>query len=412
MDAVTKQQKEEVLGTFEQYPIKLAWAITVHKSQGLTFDKAIIDVGSAFAPGQVYVALSRLRSLEGLTLRTRIDPSVVSTDKDVLAFSERQYTQQPLPIQLEEQQQRYLQELLASTFDLAPLLQKMAFVQRDHTETGEFEDESMRSALSLLSEKLKAEAVNTQKFNDQLLRLLLQHERGTLLERIGKGGAYYGELLLNAMKDLLRHLAQVEHFSRTKEYAKELRELDAMLVRKITMIAKAGHLATCILNGEEVGRKPELERKIADQRTALVAEVAAWLAENKPAGSTKTGKKRTAKEEDGVFVKNPKRTATGKSVKGATYEMTYALLKEGKTIAEAAAARELTVGTLEGHVARGIGEGVLEITDYLEKPKLDAASAWMKANPEADSKAAMDHFGPIYTYGQLRMVQAWMKREG
>ncbi|MCI1752678.1 MAG: helix-turn-helix domain-containing protein [Flavobacteriales bacterium] len=92
--------------------------------------------------------------------------------------------------------------------------------------------------------------------------------------------------------------------------------------------------------------------------------------------------------------------------------MTYALLKEGKSIAEAAAARELTVGTLEGHVAKGIGEGVLEITDYLEKPKVDAVSTWMKANPEADSKAAMEHFAQAYSYGQLRMVQAWLKQEG
>ena len=74
VDPVTREQQEQVLGTFEQYPVKLAWAITVHKSQGLTFDRAIIDVGQAFAPGQVYVALSRLRSLDGLILRTRIDP--------------------------------------------------------------------------------------------------------------------------------------------------------------------------------------------------------------------------------------------------------------------------------------------------------------------------------------------------
>src|SRR5690606_32641405 len=154
VNAVTKEQQEEVLGTYTQYPVRLAWAITVHKSQGLTFDKAIIDVGSAFAPGQVYVALSRLRTLEGLIMRTRIDPAVVSTDKDVIAFSERQYTQQPLPEQLREQQRQYLHMLLASTFDLGDLIRKVDFARKDN-DGSEFEDESMKTALARFAEKLQ-----------------------------------------------------------------------------------------------------------------------------------------------------------------------------------------------------------------------------------------------------------------
>ena len=81
---------ENIKGTYTQYPLKLAWAITVHKSQGMTFDKVIADVGAAFASGQVYVALSRCTSLNGLILRSKIYPSSIKVDRRVLSFSEIQ----------------------------------------------------------------------------------------------------------------------------------------------------------------------------------------------------------------------------------------------------------------------------------------------------------------------------------
>ncbi len=406
VDAVTKEQKEKVLGTFEQYPVKLAWAITVHKSQGLTFSKAIIDVGSAFAPGQVYVALSRLRSLDGLILRTRIDPSVVSTDKDVVAFSERRHAQQPLPEQLKDQQRQYLQAMLGSTFDLGDILKKAGFTRKDH-DTGGFEDESMKTALVRFTEKLRAEEANTAAFRNQLLRLMHTDERTLLLERIGKGAVYYGALLRESMKDLLQHLAQVEQLSRTKEYAADLKEIDGMLVKKLAMIAKAGRIAECILNGEEIKPMPEVERELGSQRTSLVGEVLEWAGEHKPKASGKSGRARKHRSPDDVFAPEKK----PKAEKGATYRKTYALLKEGKTLAEIAAERQLSAGTIEGHAARGIGEGEVEIGAVMEDAVRDTIADWMRDFPEKDINAAKAHFGELFSYGQMRMVQAWLKME-
>jgi hypothetical protein len=423
VDAVTKDQTERILGTFEQYPVKLAWAITVHKSQGLTFDKAIIDVGRAFAPGQVYVALSRLRSLEGLILRTRIDPSVVSTDREVVAFSERRLSQQPLPEQLQEFQRRFLHDMLVSTFDLGDLLQRAEYIQKDHDEIGQFEDEGMKTALQRFRDKLRSEEENTRKFQGQLIRLLQQDERSTLLERITKGADYFGTLLKDAMKDLLQHLAQVEMLSRTKQYSDDLRELDGMLVKKVATIAKAAHVTTCILEGREVTRDPELEKQQGAYRTALVEGVKAWAAEHAPASSLKSGRRRKRDEpwdpaEADEYVeralgRRSRRNASGEpkapKIKGETYLKTYALVKDGKSLDEVAKERGLSLSTIEGHAAKGIGEGILEIDTLMPAADRDTIADWIREHPDKNSGEVRAHFGDKYTYGKLRMVQAWLK---
>jgi hypothetical protein len=85
-----KKIEEEIIGTFRQFPVKLAWAITVHKSQGLTFEKVVADLGSAFASGQVYVALSRCKSFNGLVLKTKVDNAAIKTDPKVIKFAENE----------------------------------------------------------------------------------------------------------------------------------------------------------------------------------------------------------------------------------------------------------------------------------------------------------------------------------
>ena len=412
IDPATKEQKEEVLGTFEQYPIKLAWAITVHKSQGLTFSKAIIDVGQAFAPGQVYVALSRLRSLDGLILRTRIDPSVVSTDREVVAFTQRGAAQEPLQQQLKARQREYLQQLLTGTFDLGDLLRKVEYTQKDHPETAQFEDESMKTALQALRDVLRTEEENTQKFRNQLMRLLAEDKRDELLLRIEKGGAYYGDILWVRMRELFRHMAQAELLSRTKEYVSDLREIDGMLMKRMATIAKVGYLATCILNGEEVKKQEDLERGLTAKRAAMVGEARSWAEEHRPKTSGKTGRKRKTSSRaddpaDGTRSVDPQ----GRPAKGATYEKTYALHKAGWTLDQIAAERSMAKSTIEGHFARGIGEGLLDIDGLMPAAERDAIADWMRENPKEGLNGAQKNFEGKFSYGQLRMVQAWVKKE-
>ena len=116
---------EEELGSFSQYPIRLAWAITIHKSQGLTFKKAVIDAGDSFAPGQVYVALSRLTSMDGLVLRSRITPWSIRTDPRVAGFMENNPSNQIVEQQLEQDQRAFISDTLLKTFDWTRLVEQL-----------------------------------------------------------------------------------------------------------------------------------------------------------------------------------------------------------------------------------------------------------------------------------------------
>jgi hypothetical protein len=117
---------ETTIGTFKQFPLRLAWAITIHKSQGLTFDKAVIDAQAAFAYGQVYVALSRCRTLEGMVLSKPLPPEAIKTDPTIRRFSQETMRQRPTAEQLKRAKVRYQQQLLMECFDFQRLRRLMA----------------------------------------------------------------------------------------------------------------------------------------------------------------------------------------------------------------------------------------------------------------------------------------------
>ena len=272
----------------------------------------------------------------------------------------------------------------------------------------------MKTALTRFREKLVTEDENTRKFQGQLLRLLLSGEREVLLERIAKGSEYYSGLLQASMRDLLQHLAQVDLLSRTKQYSESLRELDGMLVKKLVQLAKASHVATSILNGEEVGRLPDLEKRIAAQRITLVEQTRAWAAEHAPETTRKSGRKRrkVVEEWEVPEARTRKKGEKGpKKLKGETYLKTYVLVKEGRSLAEVATERSMSLSTIEGHAARGIAEGILEIDTLMPEEAREDIVGWMREHPDQGLNEARANFGDRYTYGQLRMVQAWLRKD-
>lgn len=172
-----------------------------------------------------------------------------------------------------------------------------------------------------------------------------------------------------------------------------------MLMKKVATIAKVGYLTTCILNGEEVKKREEEERGLAAKRAAMVGEVRAWAEEHRPKTSTKSGRRRKGGEKK------------EKAEKGSTYEKTYALRKEGLSLEQIAAERQMAKSTIEGHFARGIAEGQVDIDGLMPAEERDLVADWMRENPKEGLNGAAGHFQGRFGYGQLRMVQAWVKRE-
>ena len=409
VSASTRDLDEEVVGTFSQFPIKLAWAVTVHKSQGLTFDRAVIDVGQAFASGQVYVALSRLRSLDGLILKTKIDPSVISNDTIVVNFSKTKHAMEQLQQMLQERRIHYIHDLIASTFLFTQLTHDLDRIVKEGDATSEFDDDSMKPLLQVLREAIHAEETNTAKFVQQLRYLLQQEEFDALRDRLEKGSVYYTTLLSTHISSLLLHMQQIQWRTGVKTYLATLGEVDQLLMKKYEDIQKSIIIIQGLLNRSSFIDVSAIDRHREALRNAWLesARASALAARSSAAESegSYSGKKKGRKGS-----KAGKSSASSKGSKKDTVEHSLEMFRLGKTPEEIAKERTLAVSTIESHLAKAIATSRLELSDYIaadESAEIEAAIAEYGTD---GLRGVFDALDGKFSFGKLRAVAAHLNR--
>jgi len=396
IDDETKEIREEVDGTFRQYPLRLAWAITVHKSQGLTFDHAVLDITDSFTHGQVYVALSRCRTLEGMVLARPLATGSVITDASVNAFIDRelmeaQQTEGKLPQMMWE----YYFSLLNELFSFLLLQNDMKYFHR-------VVNEHLYNAHPLLLEiiqsslpKIDTEVVEvSQKFQQQYAMLMQQSgvafaHNEQLQKRLQAAMTYFHTKLHEHLDPVILHTKVVIN---NKQVATQYNNaLDALMLSyklKVGIFSRLKDKGFSIRDYLSAKAKAVLDEVKVDEKNARVENAEKHLT------------KKAAKE------KAPKKE------KIDTRDVTYKLFREGKSIEEIAKERSLTKGTIENHLAYYVEKGDLKVGEIVSTQHQKIIRGIVRSFNKAYSLSEVKSLLPNdYSYAEIKLVIADMNKE-
>ena len=246
LDKETGEITPNVIGTFRQLPVRIAWAVTIHKSQGRTFDKVIIDAGAAFAFGQVYVALSRCRTLEGISLGTPISKSAIYTDSNVAHFNATQPSLESVQNAFEAEARKHSFTLIKELFGIKDAAKAMATYMRAWR--GVMESLYPKEFNELLQHMAKTEELEKtgERFKQQLEKIENDPDDNTLFlqERVRKASEYYLPIIDSA-RECCIHLSRLE--TDNKAVKKRLKESGEELLAQLEIACST--LKAIIANG-------------------------------------------------------------------------------------------------------------------------------------------------------------------
>jgi hypothetical protein len=272
LDKESGEIKEELLGSFSQYPLRLAWAITIHKSQGLTFEKAIIDIGASFAAGQTYVALSRCTSLDGIVLFSKIHSNCILTDNYAIEFSRNEKEEQDLQQIFRQGKRKFWAERLLLYFDWKPVYSLLREMEKMLEEK---EGEEYLPAKRLCPDfrnKVRELENTTLKFQEQLRQIVRQEsiesDISLLKERCQKAVIYFHQQFISQiLKPFQNYIRTFYKTKKNRTFYKHLVEIEEDMIlflenmRKVRFndIALAEELALTIPKRNELFENKETD---------------------------------------------------------------------------------------------------------------------------------------------------------
>ena len=366
----TNEIEEKYLGSFEQFPLKLAWAVTIHKSQGLTFEKAILDLSGTFAPGQMYVALSRLTSLKYMVLSSPLPENPPGMDQSLKTFASSFKGADELEQNLGNERVEYLKRFGIRAFDFSNMIKELGYHEQSFNkdENRSIKQQYQSWTLDFINE-VRPLGKTGEQFANQVQQILAQPDyQSQLVERVTKAEVYFTNLLEHLTERWKDHKKKVKKEDKVKSYLKEVEKIEPLFEDQRRLILKYSLLVRSTAND------------VTPTKDDLLTS-----------GIIKKAEKKVARKD-----------------KTPTAQISYDLYREGKTLKEIAETRGLVVSTIEGHMATYVENGVLDVTELVELKKLNTIMDYYAkgVTHSGDLKATL---GNDYSYGEIKLAQAHVK---
>lgn len=385
----TKEIEETVEGKFRQYPLRLAWAITIHKSQGLTFEHAIIDASHSFTHGQTYVALSRCKTLEGMVLSQPLSRGAIISSQTVDAFNSQLAA--PTQEQISYLEQQYVLHCIGELFDFYAISGSYEHLMRCLVEFFNSKYPRVVSEYQKLQVVLKSLIGVSDKFRLQYTRMLSQNPdilQAELQERIHKGAEYFFDKI-GILSDLIR---------------KSNLDTD-------NKVAKKQFQDRFSVFSEDVKLK---ERLLKYERSAVftVTDYLKKKAQFMLLDEMGEGASSSAGYGSGRKARKSKKSNEPKEPKIPTKEVSFNLYQQGMTVDQIAAERGFTKGTIIGHLTSYVKEGKVGLRALISSAHEKKIREFMEAHPE------MEHFSEIkealgtgIDYYEIKLIRDLMEEE-